>query len=284
MYYAVDGPGPQLGALGLEAPAEDPTLVDRVSSSVDDAIGYLRARWGDFLNATPRLIDLQHRAAQLSARFRQDGELEKAEQAKQTIRRLGELNVLHGQLVDRMRQVADVVGVGGMFSGYSTGLGAIPAVQVTIITGIAAGVAWFFRAAALEERKLDMLEDGYSAQDVATAVGESTRGLAPVLAGVGNIGMWVALGIGALIVLRLVESGAFKGLAKRRPKRNPPLVVFDTNPPGGLIGDEVLAVWYQHADDGGLYVHEFGPDVELVALEDGRVCLQHEELPLWQDF
>lgn len=261
---------PHLG-LGQTPDEADPGLIDRLGSNVDAAIAYLREQWDRFVTMSSSIIDLQHEAAELAYRYKQAGDLERQAQAQAVIRKLGELNQLHNKLVGRMVQVADVVGVG---LGSYTGLGAIPVVQVTIITGLAAGVAWFFRAASLEQQKLDMLRAGHDPAEIAAM----DSGPAPLIAGVGGIVRWAVLGVALWAAYRLVqESGGL-------PQRNPPLVVYDTNPPGGVIGDETLAVWYRHAEDGGLYVHEFGPDVELVARDDGTVCLEHADVPLWQDY
>lgn len=274
MYAAADG-------LGLVPPGgleSDPGLADRLRGNVDAAIDYLQGRWSAFVNATGAIIDMQHEAAELAYGFKQAGDLQRAEQAKAVIRKLGELNVLHGQLLDRMQSVANVVGVGGMLSGYA-GLGAIPAVQVTIITGLAAGVAWFFRAADLQQAKIDALREGVDPG----AIAGLEAGPTPFVAEVTGLVKWAVLGLALWAGYRMLQdSGALRNIGRAR--KNPPLVVFDTNPPGGVIGQETLAIWYEHADDGGLYVHEFGPGVQLVAMEDGSVCLEHEELPLWDDF
>ena len=273
--------------LGLVPPGgfdeSDPGLVDRLRANVDDAVDYLRARWGAFVNATPRIIDLQHRAAVFAYHAQQRGDVAGAETARDIIRKLGNINQVHGTLVDRMQQVAHVVGIGGL-SSYA-GLGAIPAVHVTVVTLIAAGVAWFFRAAGLEERRLELLEAGHDP----SAIAMMGAGPAPLVAGLGGLARWVVLGIVAWGAYQLVQgAGGLKGLqrksSRRRTRRNPPLVVFDTNPPGGVIGAETLAVWYEHAEDGGLYVHEFGPGVQLVAMDDGSICLEHDDAPLWAEF
>ena len=51
------------------------------------------------------------------------------------------------------------------------------------------------------------------------------------------------------------------------------------------MSERVYDVRYQHVDDGQDYVHDFGPGVELEALEDGSVELHHRDgHPLWETF
>jgi hypothetical protein len=51
------------------------------------------------------------------------------------------------------------------------------------------------------------------------------------------------------------------------------------------FGERVHAVLYRHADDGGEWVHEFGPGVEMHANDDGSVTLAHEDgRRIWEEF
>ena len=76
--------------------------------------------------------------------------------------------------------------------------------------------------------------------------------------------------------------------ALRRRKRqdeaeNPPLVILHTNPPDEW--GEVHDLTYRHHDDDQDYIHEFGPDVQLEAQDDGTVLLSHADgRPLWGEF
>lgn len=55
-------------------------------------------------------------------------------------------------------------------------------------------------------------------------------------------------------------------------RRNPVLAVV-TNPPE-LMG-QVHSITYRHAQDGEDYIHEFGPSVDMVALDDGYLAIRH---------
>jgi hypothetical protein len=69
-------------------------------------------------------------------------------------------------------------------------------------------------------------------------------------------------------------------------------VTLDVNPGRGsgtvgaeTFGERVHAVLYRHADDGGEWVHEFGPGVEMHANDDGSVTLAHEDgRRIWEEF
>lgn len=282
-----------LGALGQSS---DAGLEERLRSSADAAAEYVRDQWGRFVNLYQTIIDLQHRAAVVAYQAGQAGDLETEELARQAIHSLADLQRKHDATVRTAEGLADTIGL----SGYGApsgrvGLGAIPFAAAAGVSALALAVLWFFRAASLEERKLELLESGVATADElalldpgnppAMILGQAA-GLAKVL--LAGLALYVGWQI-------LQESGALKALGKRassrrssrssRARRNPPLVVFDSNPPGGLIGEEVLAVWYEHADDGQPYVHEFGPGVELYAEPDGRVTLEHRAgRELWQDF
>ncbi|MGE0347380.1 MAG: hypothetical protein AB7N73_14990 [Gemmatimonadales bacterium] len=253
-------------------------LLESVSSSVESAVDYLRGQWDRFVNLSPDIIDLQHRAAVAAYHAEQAGDLERADQARAIIRALGALNVKHGEALEAMNAVRQYVGLGSY-----VGLGAIPAAQVTALTALAAVVAWAFRAYAAEERKLELIESGVVTPEQLALL---DPGPAPVLSQATALAKLLLVGFGLFLGFRLLESSGVLGrIGRARPRRNPPLIVFDSNPPGGKIGEEVLAVWYEHAEDGRPYVHEFGPDVELYAEPDGGVRLEHRRgRELWADF
>jgi len=71
----------------------------------------------------------------------------------------------------------------------TTGLGIVfTAAQVTIITGLALTVLWFFRAFAAEERKLDMIEAGTLTPEQAAAISASVgAGPGQVLGQLGGV-------------------------------------------------------------------------------------------------
>lgn len=56
-------------------------------------------------------------------------------------------------------------------------------------------------------------------------------------------------------------------------RRRNPLLTVVTNPPA-IIG-QVHSIAYRHALDGHDYVHEFGPSVDMKALDDGYLSIKH---------
>ena len=262
-----------------------------IGDNVQEAVTYLRKKWSDFVGLYRRIIDAQHRAAVAARDADMRGYPDAAAEARQIVRNLADLQRRHDAVVRAMEPVADVVGL----SGYR-GLGIVfSAAQITVITGLALTVAWFFRAYAAEARKLDMIEAGTLTPEQAAAL-EQSVGAAPgaVLAGLGNVAQLLLWGGLAFAALRAYE--AFQGRPKRarsrRTRRNPPLLVFDRNPPdeqlpedGEVFGEQVYGVWYRHADDGGNWFHEFGPGVEMAALPDGSVALSHRAgRRVWEEF
>lgn len=51
-----------------------------------------------------------------------------------------------------------------------------------------------------------------------------------------------------------------------------------------LMSERVYALEYQHEEDGENYRHDFGPGVEMWALDDGTVLLRHPRKLLWGEF
>lgn len=268
-------PGAQVSFSGL------PSL-EEIRNNVNAAVQYLRARWADFLGLSRRIIDAQHRAAEAAYHARERGDLETYEAARESIRKLGELNQQHGRVVERMSSVAGLVGL----SGYR-GLGAIQftAAQVTIIIGIALTVAWFFRALEVEERKLSLVEQGIATPEQLAQL-DAGPPPARILGEAANLAKLLLGGAVAYFAWKAAnDAGLFSRRARGRARRNPPLEVWDSNPPGGVIGEDVLAVYYLHAEDGHPYVHEFAGEVELIAEDDGTVTLEHRRgRDLWRDF
>lgn len=250
-----------------------PTL-EEIRASVDAAADFLRARWDDFLALSPRIIDLQHRAAVLAASARTAGDDYLADQARAVIDNLAGLQRLHDGAVNRMRDIASFVGLAGAWGIVGAGLGAIPLAQVSVVTGLALLVVWFFRAFEAESRKLDLIEEGVLTPEQAAAlnVGPAPAG---VLGGLSRVGWVLVAGLAAWALLEY---------SRRRPFRdNPDLAVWRPNPPEPFA-DNVFGVWYEHHEDGEYYFHEFQDGVEMEANPDGSVTIFHPHKPVWRDF
>ncbi len=240
-----------------------------VADDVEAAKAYLREKWAEFLSMGPRIIDLQHRAALVAGAARERGDFDGEAAAKAEIAKLGELNKAHGWAVDTY-QLESV--------GERLGLGAFPVVAGSLaFSGLAAVVVWAFRSFSYSERVLDLIETGQLTPEQAAAL---DAGPTPgnVLGQVGDLATLALWGVGLWLAFQV-----FAAYASVRPKRNPPLEVWHTNPPEGW--GEVHDLTYRHEEDGEDYIHEFGPDVELEGQEDGTVLLVHADgKPLWADF
>lgn len=245
-------------------------LEERVGTSVEAAKQYLRARWTEFLALGPRIIDLQHEAALVAQRARARGDAAGEAAAKQEILRLGEMNKAHGWAIDtyNLKEV-----------GQALGLGAVPVAGALAFSSIALVVLWAFRAYAASAEKLRLIEAGVLTPEQAAQLdpGPSPQMLFRGATDLATLAMW---GLGLWLAFQLFTLYA----PGKRARSNPPLDVWNANPPE-VLGEEVYAVTYRHDEDGRDYIHEFGPDVELEALPDGSVLLSHRHgLRLWDDF
>lgn len=247
------------------------------------AAEYLRARWADFAGLYPRILDTQHRAAVAAAELTRQGDAQGAAQARDVIKRLGEIAQAHNDIVARAETVGEYIGL----SGYR-GLGAIPVAAGVALVAMAGLMAWVFRAYASESEKLRLIELGVLTPSEAAALSVGPRPT-ELLTGARDLGTLALIGFGLWLSWQFLEAGGFLTKKPRRARRNPPLVVFNSNPPdvaeAGTFGDRVYALFYRHTDDGEDYVHEFDDGVELHARGDGTVCLEQENgRPLWADF
>lgn len=236
--------------------------------SLEAALAYLRERWAEFLSLGPRIIDLQHEAALVAQRARERGDLAGEAEAKASILKLGELNKAHGWAVDTYNLES---------VGKALGLGAVPlVVPAAVFSALALVVVWAFRSFEAQAEKLRLIDAGVLTPEQAAAldVGPSPQMLFTGAANIGKLALW---GAALWVVYQLA--------IMYRPRLNPPLEVWNENPPGGVFGTSVYDLTYRHGDDEQDYVHEFGPDVELEALPDGSVLLSHRDgKPLWQEF
>lgn len=131
------GSPPPYGLSGPEAPELD-------------AEEYLDEVGADFRSLEGRIIDMQHRAAIVAGRAREAGRTADYETGIDIIRKLGQIN----QDYDTAR------GTWANVRRWVPGLGVVPFFLVAIVTGLAAVVAAIFRQAAVEEHRLELLENG----------------------------------------------------------------------------------------------------------------------------
>lgn len=239
---------------------------------VSEAAEYVAERWQDFLGLERRIVDMQHRAALAAQHYRETGQPTQEAAAKALIRTLGELNILHGKLVDKFQALAPYVGLGAV---------AVPVAIAAGFSALAVAVLWFFRKVDLQEQLLAQLEAGTLTEagylQAQAALGTMPGPLGETLTAGAGVLKWLVAG---LVVFALLEGlKTYRGLSA-----NPPLVVFNSNPPG-IMSERVWSLAYRHTDDGQDYIHEFGPGVEMEALEDGSVLVRHRRgRPLWRDF
>lgn len=253
MYMSIESQAAPVAA--LEPPQDE-----------EGALAWLRSRWASFEDLSRRIIDLQHRAAVASQTFEERGEATKAAAARMIIEELAKLQRVHHRILTWAEGSVSALGLG--------------AVQIPLgiagVTVVALLVSWAFRKFAIQERALDLLEEGsltpeeFRELDILDppGIGEEIGGV------LGNVGWWALLIIGGLVLLEFSKRGSFLP--------NPPVVLFG-NPPGPM-SQEVGGVWYQHLEDGEWYIHHFEGEVEMEALEDGTVLLSHPSREIWREF
>lgn len=238
-----------------EDPGQDPT-------------DYLQMVWGSFVDLSPRIIDLQHRAALAAQAAASVHDQESEALAKLVIHELAKLQKVHHKILSWSERAGAMVGLGVI---------QIP-IGVAGVTVVALLVAWSFRKFAAQSEALGLLERGiltaeeFQALDIMDppGIGGEIAGLA------GGIGKWVVLALLAFTLLEATRAGLFR--------RNPPLVMFGNPPDDGLMSEGVKLIAYEHAEDGELYLHEFADGVEMEALEDGSVSIGHPEHGVWSDY
>lgn len=253
---------------------------------LSDAAEWIRDRWSAWLALEPAILDLQHRAAVVAANANQAGDAETYTQAREIILDLGKLGQLHLSISDKVRSLGSWLGLDSL-EGYGGGapgtVGAIP-VPVALATTFAAlalVMGWLMSRVELQRSLVAGLEDGTLTREDLEALAEQPPATDVLSRGVdlARLGLWAFL---AFVAWKLAsEVGGWRD--------NPDLLIFEPNPGDGaggeLIGERVHALSYRHAEDGGPYVHDFGPEVELYGLEDGTVQLRHRRgRRLWRDF
>jgi len=252
--------------LGLYDPREE------APETEEEAAGYIREKWEQFLNLWSRILDLQHRATLAKQASEAVGDTERALAAEIVFDDLGYLGRWHNDIVYRIEAFREGMGLGAIEPITLSG-------GVIGITVLALLVAWSFRRFAAQERALEAIEAGtVTAEQLIEMRSEDPP--VRLVSGLAELLKWGAIAVVGFMLLRGVQ--AF------RP--NPPLMLFHANPPdqGGEISNDVVAIWYRHNEDGELYEHRFERSlfdgVHMDAEPDGSISLYNPDKPVWDDF
>lgn len=226
----------------------------------EDPAGFIRDVWTAYLELWPKILGLQHRAAELAATTPAGSPVR--ETAREVVDGAAHLSRVHTWTVRKVEE----------YSGY-LGLGAVQvAPAAVVVAGLALVVLWSFRRYDALEATLEAVRTGavtpQEAEELLDAAGPM-----PDVGVLGGAGIGAALGIAATVAALVYLS--------RRRRPNPDLVTLGLNPPWS---SNVLELDYVHEANGYPYTHEFGPGVHMEGLEDGSVRLWHEDKPLWKDF
>lgn len=230
------------------------------------ALAYVREKWAAFEALSPKIIDLQHRAALAKQSYESMGRQTQADAARLLILQLAKLQQVHHAVLSWAEGAANALGLGAV---------QIP-LGVAGVTVAALLVAWIFRKYEAQEKALDLLESGvltpeqFNQLDILDppGIGADVAGIA------GGIGKWALFIIIGLAVLEGMKRDAFF--------KNPPLILMG-NPPGPM-SEDVAFIGYQHVEDGEWYLHEFEGGVHMDAMPDGTIRVSHPEKKVWKEF
>lgn len=230
------------------------------------AADWIRAVWGSYVELWPKILGLQHEAAELAATSPPGF-------VKDTARAVVEGCAELMQLQTRVQKAVE------SYAGY-LGLGAVSTVTAAVVfSTVALIILWSFRRYDALSELLEGVRAGYLGSDEAAQLLEAAGPL-PDITPLGGIGLGALLGVGAVLFLLW----KFKA-ARFELEENPPLYVLGANPqPDGVWSNRVLTLDYVHEDDGQPYTHDFRPGVRMQALEDGSVRLYHPRRRIWREF
>jgi hypothetical protein len=261
-----DGPIPILP--GDPGGTYQPTTAPQTDAEASDA-GYIRNTWRAYLELWPKILGLQHAAAEIAATT-PDRSSDRYKTARAIVDGAAELARIHTATV---RQVES-------YAGY-LGLGAAPAAipGALALAALVAVIAWSFRRYDALDATYAAIESGTVTADEATELLDEA-GPMPDVGWLGGISTGVLLGAAAVVGL-LFYLGQGKRLAPRAP--NPDLMLLGMNPDPEWSSD-VLQLDYVHGDNGQPYTHSFKPGVRMQALEDGSVRLYHPRRKIWKEF
>jgi len=248
------------------APAPpQPTGIALPSLDDMDPRDWIAAVWTHYLELWPKILGLQHEAAELAATS--TGWVHDA--ARSVVTGCAELSKIHSATVRKVEE----------YSGY-LGLGAITVTTAALaVAALAALILWSFRRYDALSETLAAIRDGVVTPDQAADLMDSA-GPIPDVGVLGGLSVGVVVGVAAVLGLLVVaaRSGAF-----RARRENPDLMLLGMNPPG-VWSERVLQLDYIHSDNGQPYTHTFRPGVQMQALEDGSVRLFHPRRKIWKEF
>jgi len=243
-------------AAAATLPPADPGIPDPEGM---DPGAWIRTVWSRYLELWPRILGLQHEAAELAAAS--SGSVR--DSARRVVDGAAHLSRIHTATVRKVEEYSGYLGLGS---------GAVVGASLAV-AALALVVLWSFRRydaldATLEAVKLGALTPAEAASLLDAA------GPMPDLSVLGGASAGLLLGAAGMLALLLWAA---------RRKSNPDLVLLGMNP-DPLWSDRVLRLDYVHGDNGEPYKHTFRPGVRMESLEDGSVRLYHPRRRIWRDF
>lgn len=164
---------------------------------------WVRDRWDAFRALEPRILDLQHRAAVAGAHALQVGDAEGNAEAKRAIERLHALGQLQLATADKVRELAQKVGAGG--------LGAVPLIPLAwaaAVISACVAVAMIFRRVDAEEQIVGLLEAGQlTAQEAGAILGNIETPTEPpgIFDELATTAKWAAVAVLGVLALNLAR-------------------------------------------------------------------------------
>lgn len=167
------------------------------------ALSFVRGALQRFYDLGPKILDLQHKAALVSAKAGQAGNLELQRAAKASVVRIGALLRGHQDVINRWERIAP-----GLTEGR-VGAIVIPIAIAGVVIAIAIAMSTIFRRVTAEERALSLLERGdINAKEAAEIV--AAIDVAPPPSPFAQIGKTAQY-----VVMALVAWGAYRAFQDR---------------------------------------------------------------------
>lgn len=220
---------------------------------------WIAAVWDSFVELWPKILGLQHAAAEIAATSA-PGTV-RHDTARAVVDGAAQLSRIH---TATQRKVEE-------YTGY-LGLGSAVVVGSLALAALALVVLWCFRRYDALNATLDAVQRG----DITSSEAQSLLDSAGPLPDLSVVGA----GLTGTVVGLLLAGALLWWWSRKR--HNPDLVVL--NPPPGVWSHAVTRLEYVHDDDGEAYRHDFRPGVVMEGLEDGSVRLYNPDRPIWQEF